>query len=295
MRALIGCLSTVLELTKFKLCLSVTLSASAGFVLAEQGATREIMAPLLGTLLLSCGSCGLNQYQERHIDRLMERTRRRPLPAGRMSAPAALSVSLALMAAGSSVLFLAVNSVAGGLGLFAVLWYNGLYSYLKRSTTFAVIAGALVGAVPPAIGWVSAGGSLLDPRLEAVSLFFFLWQVPHCWLLSLGLAKDYEKAGFPTLSNRFSGEQIRRMIFIWMACTAVASLVVPLFLAVEGRLTLLLLLIVSVWFVRSAATFLRDHSKEVYWRRAFVTLNIYVLLVISLLSMDRLLQWGIHP
>ena len=154
----------LLNLTKFRLCAAVAFSAAAGFVIARREITSEIFAPALGTFLLACGCCGLNQFQERKIDARMERTSRRPLPARKMKPGTALSISLGLMALGLSVLFLKAHVLAGALGLFAALLYNGVYARLKPRTTLAVIPGAMVGAVPPTIGWVSGGEALLADR-----------------------------------------------------------------------------------------------------------------------------------
>jgi hypothetical protein len=86
-----------------------------------------------------------------------------------------------------------------------VLWYNGVYTFLKRKSPFAAIPGAVIGAIPPAIGWICGKGALsFDPQILALSFFFFIWQVPHFWLLLLNFGRDYEKAGFPSLTRIFN-------------------------------------------------------------------------------------------
>jgi protoheme IX farnesyltransferase len=115
------------------------------------------------------------------------------------------------------------------LGLLAIFWYNGLYTYLKRKTAFAVLPGALIGMIPPLLGWVSGGGHLFDPRIWGIAFFFFIWQVPHFWLLSLEVAKDYESAGLPSITKIFSVSQIKRIVFIWFLSTGASCLLIPLF------------------------------------------------------------------
>jgi protoheme IX farnesyltransferase len=285
-------LNILRELTKLRISLFVTLSACAGFILANGGVSGELLSTILGIFFLSCGSCALNQYQEREMDARMERTKGRPLPAGKLDPTLALLVSSGLIVSGGSILFLGASVLACGLGLFAILWYNGVYLYLKRTTTFAILPGALIGAIPPAIGWVSGGGSFLDPRLGAIAFFFFNWQVPHFWLLLLEFAVDYERAGLPSLAKLLTAERLTGITFIWILSTAVSCLLIPLFLQVHFPFILISLLATTLWLVWSAASFLRFHSREGYLKYAFVRLNIYAFFVLSLLSLDRLLDAG---
>jgi protoheme IX farnesyltransferase len=179
--------------------------------------------------------------------------------------------------------------MALGLGAFAVFWYNGIYTPLKRKTAFAAIPGALVGTIPPVLGWVSGGGRLLHPQILAVAFFFFIWQVPHFWLLLLNFGKDYEKAGFPSLTRIFTTAQLRRITFTWVLATAVACLMIPLFGLVTFYAVQVSLLIAAIWLVWKAFTLLRNHQSEFSLRLTFNSINAYVLLVMFLLAMDHLL------
>jgi protoheme IX farnesyltransferase len=285
--------SILFELTKFKISLFATLSASAGFILAKQELSREIIIPVIGILFLACGSCALNQYQERIIDGRMERTKNRPLPSGRLDPVTALRISLGLITLGSLILCYGTNRVSWSLGLFALFWYNGVYTYLKRKTAFAAIPGALVGVIPPVIGWASGGGSVHDPRIWVLAFFFFIWQIPHFWLLLLSYGRDYDQSGLPSLSRIFTVEQLKRIILIWMLSTAVSSLFIPLFGFVRFYLLHLLLLVATFWLVWNAVTFFfQSPAKEVSFRCAFTRLNIYVVFVVALLSLDRLLNFS---
>jgi protoheme IX farnesyltransferase len=183
----------------------------------------------LSVFLLACGSSALNQYQERGIDALMERTRNRPIPSGIIRPPRALLFALVLLGIGLSVI-----EVTGGLkvlllGMFAVCWYNGLYTPLKRKSAFAVIPGALIGAVPPTIGWVAGEGYFFSPKLWAMSFLFFMWQVPHFWLIMLNFGREYEGAGLPSLKNIFTESQLRRITFHWIFALAVSSTCISLY------------------------------------------------------------------
>ena len=277
------------ELTKFRISLFATLSTSVGFILARQGISKEILGPIIGIFLLACGSCALNQYQERKNDQWMARTQGRPLPSKRLHPITALKISLLFLLGGASILMAGTNWMALGLGAFAVFWYNGIYTPLKRKTAFAAIPGALVGTIPPVLGWVSGGGRLLHPQILAVAFFFFIWQVPHFWLLLLNFGKDYEKAGFPSLTRIFTTAQLRRITFTWVLATAVACLMIPLFGLVTFYAVQVSLLIAAIWLVWKAFTLLRNHQSEFSLRLTFNSINAYVLLVMFLLAMDHLL------
>jgi protoheme IX farnesyltransferase len=279
----------ILELTRFRIALFAAFSTSAGFILAKQGFSNAMMTAVLGVFFLACGSCALNEYQERHTDRLMERTRGRPIPSQRLNAATALKIAVFLLSLGAMVLLKGANGIVLGLGVLAIFWYNGLYTFLKRKTAFAVIPGALVGAIPPLLGWVHGGGRPFDPQILALAFFFFIWQIPHFWLLLLNYGRDYEKAGFPSLTRIFTPAQLRRITFTWVFATAVACLIIPLFGMVKLYAVQMGFLVAGVGLVWKAFMLLRDCHSEFSLRLTFNFINVYVLLVMSLLALDHLL------
>ncbi len=260
-----------------------------GYILAAYSLRPEIWITGLGVLLLACGASALNQYQERDIDALMDRTRSRPLPSGTMTAGEALLFAGGTAASGL-VLILAAGGVSGLLaGLFAISWYNGLYTNLKRRTAFAAVPGALVGAVPPVIGWQAAGGSLTDPGLLVLCLFFFLWQVPHFWLSAASLAGQYRSAGLPAVTSLFSERQLSRVLFIWIAATAVCALLfVPFGLALQNTSRYLLAAAALGLSLQASPLLRTKHSTAVY-DHTFAGVNLFMFAVTALLFADRLL------
>ena len=282
--------AVLLTLVKIKISLLVTFSAAAGYVLTAGLIKMETLIVTAGVLFLACGSCALNQYQERKIDELMERTKSRPLPSRKLEPTTALWVASGLISLGSIVLLYGAGHASLGLGLFAVLWYNGFYTPLKQRTAFAAIIGALVGAIPPILGWVSGGGSILDSRIWGIALFFFIWQVPHFWLLLLDYSKDYDKAGLPSITKIFSREQIKRIIFIWLLSTGISGLCIFSFHAVYLGLARFFLLASTFWHIWNSFRFFKSDSEEINLRTAFTRLNIYAILVLFLLSSDKLLM-----
>ena len=279
----------LLDLAKIRISLLATLSAATGYLLATGKITIHMLVPTGAVFLLACGSCALNQYQDREIDQLMERTKPRPIPSGRLDPETALWISIGLILLGSLILFSGAGDLALALGIFSVLWYNLIYTPLKRKTAFAALPGALVGAIPPALGWVIGGGRILDPRIGGVALFFFIWQMPHFWLLLLDFSEDYKRAGLPSITKIFSAKQIRRIIFVWLLSTGVSSLIIPLFGLLNSVFFCLLLVAVVSWLFWNTLIFLRSHDDKDALRATFMKLNIYAVLIISLLSVERLL------
>lgn len=278
------------DLSKGRIALLAALSTATGYLLASDSVSLAIVFPTVGLFLLACGSSALNQYQERDIDCLMKRTKGRPIPSARLTPPQALVIALLSMLSGSLILLVGSNVVAFGLGLFAAFWYNAIYTPLKKRSPFAAIPGALVGAIPPAVGWAAAGGSPFDPKILALCFFFFVWQVPHFWLLLLVYGKDYEEAGLPSLTSIFTAGQLSQITFVWILATAVTCLLIPLFGTVQTTVTNLSLLGLTLWLVWGATRFFRARGEELSFRSAFREINIYALAVISLLSLDKIIN-----
>jgi heme o synthase len=278
------------ELTKIKITIFVTITAILGYICSAGELNYGIILPAFGLLLVACGSAVINHYQERKTDALMDRTKHRPIPSGRILPLNALLLAIALVIIGFFTLTLSGGILAGALSLLNLFWYNGIYTPLKKRNPLAIIPGSMVGAIPPAVGWVSAGGSLLDPRIIIISFFFFIWQIPHFWLLLSVLGKDYEKAGFPTFSKLFSQEQFSRIIFMWMSATVVTSFMLPIFGIVRNPAISFALLIAGIWLTIRAVKLLKPGSDKISFRFAFREINVFALIIVILLSIDKMIN-----
>ena len=287
MKSLMHVILSYLELCKLRIALFTAFSSAAGFLLTDSDPRRKLFLLIVGVLVLSSGAGALNQYQERKTDALMPRTIKRPVPSGRISPRRAFCFSLLLIFSGLLILFRTGSMMAPLLGLSAVLWYNGLYTYLKKKTAFAVVPGALIGAAPPAIGWLAGGRSLNDPGLLFVCFFFFVWQVPHFWLLVLGYGEEYRKAGLPSLTGIFTKFQISRIIFSWIFATAVSCLFIASNILTLPPLIRSFLFGVSLWLIWHGIRLLRTRGKEPEYAFAFKRMNVYMLLVVTLLSIGK--------
>jgi protoheme IX farnesyltransferase len=279
-----------LELCKIKISLFSALSAATGYILVSGELTATILIPVMGVFFLACGAGTLNQYQEKNIDAQMIRTQSRPIPSGRIETQHAFYYAALLLTTGFLILFFLGNFAVLGLAVFALLWYNLIYTYLKRITAFAAVPGAVTGAIPPAIGWVSGGGQLTDHGLLAICFFFFMWQVPHFWLLLLSYDKDFRQAGLPAINKLFSSKQLTKISITWILAAATASLLIPFYGTSTSNVGNLLLFAVAVWLAWNGLKVYRQREGQFIYLSTFKKINIYMILVMLVLNLNSLLQ-----
>ena len=267
----------------------VTVTTAFGYLAASGKIDLMILPVLSGVLLLAFGSAALNHYQEKDFDSKMDRTKSRPIPSGRISPDNVLKISLILILSGSVILMLWTNLLTIGLGLLNLVWYNFIYTLLKRKTPFAIVPGSLVGAIPPAIGWAAAGGSLADPQIIIIAFFFFIWQIPHFWLLLLVMDKDYQQAGFPTLTQIFNHAQLSRITFIWIISTVVTGFMIPLFGMVTELWINFGLFVSGALLTWKAFDLLIEKKDFSAFKLNFRYINYFALFVVFLVSIDKLI------
>jgi protoheme IX farnesyltransferase len=286
----------ILKLTKAEIVLLEIITLAAGFLIGhplEHPINWVLFSyTLLGTSFLALGSGALNQIQEHREDALMERTRSRPIPSGRISLPFAWTLSISLFALGLALLHL-VSLPVLILGAFAVISYNGLYTmWWKRKLAFAAIPGAIPGALPILIGFQAAVGDLTDLRGYYLFAILFFWQMPHFWVLALKYSNDYDQGGFPTLPVAKGSEVTRFQITLW--CLAYAAIgLLSVFFFPTGIPGMIGSLLVSAWLLFELNRFLKRPEKK-SWLRFFLSVNFSLLLYLFVISADL---WSIllHP
>lgn len=282
-------ISPFLELAKIRITIFVAVSTAVGFIQFAEEISLKVFPVSIGVFILACGSSALNHYQEKNTDAMMDRTKNRPLVSGSVSTEVVLIFAFVLIIVGSGLIYISSGYLALILGWLTLFWYNVFYTPMKRKFALAVVPGSLVGAIPPVIGWVAAGGFIWDPQAMALALFFFIWQIPHFWLLLLLFGSDYEKAGFPTLTKVFSEEQLSRITYIWIIALAISSLLIPLFSFAAHLVTIMLLLLAGLWLVLKSQNVIKDYHNKIVFRKAFYLINIYVLIVVVIITVDRLI------
>lgn len=278
-----------LELTKFKLSFAVALSPVAGYFMFGHLESGSLWGVFIGTLLLSCAVIALNQYQERAIDAQMERTKNRPLPSGELKPQTALMGIALMIITGLIVLWIFTNPLTTLLGAINGLWYNLIYTPLKRKTAFAVIPGGLCGAIPPMMGWTAAGGYLWDPKIVILASFFFVWQVPHFWLILLKYGREYEKAGLGSVTSFWTQNQLKSITFIWMMTTGVSALLLPIFSMVHLLSLKISLVLVAFSYMGVTIKALYGNKTKVNYFMAFIGINLFLMGVIILLIVQQYL------
>jgi heme o synthase len=218
------------RLFRLRLVLMNSIAALGGYLLFP--GTPDLMklgALCAGVSLLACGGSALNQFVERDLDGLMERTKDRPLPQGDLAPATVALLGEACLLEGMSFLYVAGGVLPTLLGFAAILWYLAVYTPLKRRTPLALALGALSGALAPVIGWSVAGGSPWDFRVILLAGVLYLWQIPHFWLLQRRHADDYRRAGFPLFVPPARGIGPAPMVRLWLVAMVAALLMLPAF------------------------------------------------------------------
>ncbi len=219
-----------LTIAKIPLCLLVAFSALFGYVFAAENFVLETFYVFAVVFLLSCGAASLNSYQERYADGLMSRTRKRPLVQGQLPAGFAALQSIFLLSAGLAGLFLLAGLPAFLAGFIGVFLYNIIYTKLKPLTLYAIVPGAVCGAIPPYIGWLAAGGAPFSVRAFLPVLLLFFWQIPHFFLVLLRHKPDYTGNVAPNMLSYLPEQALRRIFLPWVAAlvtTMITFSVVP--------------------------------------------------------------------
>lgn len=216
--------------TLFRLKLSFLngITALTGYLLFPSPVEfQPALAAFAGVSLLAAGGSAVNQVVERDLDRRMLRTRMRPLPQGVLTPAATTTIASVTILAGLLLLATTGSATIPLLGVAGLVWYLAVYTPLKTRTTLALPIGALCGAFPPLIGWCLAGGSPADYRVILLAGLFFIWQIPHFWLLQQRHEADYQRAGILLLHFRTIRFGRISLLAIWLLALMTATLMLP--------------------------------------------------------------------
>ena len=269
-----------LQLTKFRLALSVVFSSVAGYLLAvDQVETKILIGLFIGGFAMVGTSNAINQLIEKDLDALMSRTKNRPLPTGRMSALVAAIIATFLTVLGVMVLY-AINLKTALFGLLSIFIYTCIYTPLKTISPLAVFVGAFPGAIPFMLGWVAATGKF---GIEPGTLFMvqFFWQFPHFWAIGWMLDDDYKKAGFKMLPSGNPDRLTAFQIVFYTLWTIVISLLPAtsytgnLHLSIPGAI---LILIIGLYLLYYAIKLMQLKTKDSAKKLMFASIGYITIL-----------------
>jgi len=265
----------------------VLITAAAGFYLGAAGHVNLVLlaSTLIGTALVAGGTNAWNQIRERDVDALMARTRRRPLPSGRLTPRAATWFATAITAAGVGYLAWQVNLLTALLAALTFASYVLLYTPLKRRTSLNTLVGAVPGALPIVGGWTAAGGSL-GVAVAALFWILFLWQLPHFLALAWLYRDDYRAGGLRMLS--FADEDGRdtgRMALLYALALVPISLV-PTLVGVTGTWYFFGALVLGIGYVGAGTGLLFGATPGRAWRLFFVSI-FYLPALLTLMVLDK--------
>lgn len=279
-----------LELSKLKIMIPVSLTGFTGYFIFDPHFSSRIAFVTLGILLQAISASVLNQIQEVDLDSKMNRTRERPLPAQKIRLQCAVIFFFFNLFAGTILIYSAGNLMAALTGLFTIIWYNVIYTYAKRITAFAVVPGALTGALPPLIGWVAAGGGFWDKPIIFIEFLFFTGQIPHFWLLILKYGEEYGNAGIPSLTSIFSKNQINRLTYTWVVTSVIAALFLCYFEIIHTKVISGILMIASAILIWQFTELIKISGENNSYKKYSILLDAYFLLMLILLISDRIIQ-----
>jgi protoheme IX farnesyltransferase len=275
-----------LELAKARLGALVVLTAFVGYVLGSRGEVSPtgLVAAIVGTALSSFGANILNQWWESERDRLMLRTRERPLPAGRIGRREAAILGVATAFLGLATLAIGTNWLTTLLSFFVIVVYVLIYTPLKVRTPLNTVVGAVCGAVPPMMGWTAATGRL-DAGAWILGGILFAWQIPHFLALAWLYREDYARGGFRMLpAVDGEGRLTGRLAFLYAAALLPITAALSAF-GVTGWTFLFTSQVVGLAFVGLGWIFLRTRS-QLTARRLFLASILYLPVLLGLMVID---------
>ena len=282
-----GLVRDLVELVKARLTLLVLVTTAVGFYLGAEGPVNfaALLHTVFGTAAAAAGAAALNQWWEHNLDALMQRTRSRPVPAGRMRPRDAFILGSALSILGVAYLAFVCNALSAALAAITIIIYIFAYTPLKRVSTFNTALGAVPGALPPMIGWAAARGTLNAGAWMLFAILFF-WQLPHFFAIAWMYRDDYARAGFQMISSddRTGERSASQSVFFCMLLFIVAGL--PAFLGIATVFYLLAELILGAVFVAVAMRFLKTRARADA-RRLFITSIIYLPLLLGALVLSK--------
>jgi protoheme IX farnesyltransferase len=272
------------NLTKPKVVLLIVFTAMVGMLLAAEGAVPIdiFVFGLLGIGLAAASGAAINHVVDEHIDRIMERTRNRPLVSGELDQKSALIFALSIGALGILMLVVFVNLLTAVLTFFSLVGYALIYTmYLKRATPQNIVLGGAAGAAPPLLGWTAVTGSV-DTEALLLFLIIFVWTPPHFWALAIRRREEYAKADIPMLPVTHGVLFTKIQILLYTVLLVVVTMM-PFIVQMSGLIYLAGALALGVGFLYYAIKLYRDEQPNAIAMKTFGYSIFYLSLLFAFL------------
>jgi heme o synthase len=292
-RRLLDTLGDYVALTKPRIIELLLVTTVPTMIVAEQGLPSLwlVAATVLGGTLAAGGANAMNMVVDRDIDRVMVRTRNRPLASGRLTARAALTFAIGIELAAFAFLWATVNLLSAALAVAACLFYVFVYTlWLKRSSASNIVIGGAAGAVPVLVGWTAVTNSLDWPPVVLFAVIFY-WTPPHFWALAIRYREDYARARVPMLPVVASLRTTAlRIVFYTLLLWTLTLLFAPV--AGMGDIYVAAALVLGAVFTWLAVGLLRDSSPQAAMR-VFTWSITYITLLFGAIALDQLVRSGL--
>jgi protoheme IX farnesyltransferase len=280
-------LAAYVELAKPRITILLVMTMWAGFVLGTTGRLDYALFfhTTLATILLASGVAALNQFIERELDALMQRTAARPLPAGKLSLWQAFVFGLVLTLGAETYLYLAVNPLSAWVGLAVIIGYVCLYTPLKTRTPLSTTIGAFPGALPPVLGWAATAGEVGVGAWVMFAVMFF-WQFPHFLAIAWIYKEDYKQAGILMLPVVEPDGRVTARNIVSYAVLLLPVSLLPTFLHLAGWLYFGGALLLGLWFLSASIRAARSRTVPDA-RKLLLASVLYLPLVLGLLVVSN--------
>ncbi|CDL80775.1 heme o synthase [Xenorhabdus cabanillasii] len=276
-----------LQVTKPGIIFGNLISAIGGFLLASKGVIDYplFFATMVGVSLVVASGCVFNNYIDRDIDRIMERTKERVLVKGLIDPKISLIYASVLGIAGVVLLYVAANALAMQLALIGFVVYVGVYSlYMKRKSIYGTLVGSLSGAAPPVIGYCAVTGQF-DTGALILLLIFSLWQMPHSYAIAIFRFKDYQAANIPVLPVIKGISVAKNHITLYILAFMVATLMLAIS-GYAGYKYLIVAAAVSIWWLGMALSGYKTTNDHIWARKLFVFSIVAIMSLSVMMSVD---------
>lgn len=260
-----GKLKALKKLTKFSLSALVVLSAIITFfTVADTFTWKQVVAICVGGFLITAAANGVNQIIEKDLDKLMDRTKLRPIPTGNLTVNQALMICILFVFVGTVMLWLFTNPLSAIIGFVSFLLYAFVYTPLKRITPFSVFVGAFPGALPTLIGAIAATDGFGHVTFFALLLFLiqFFWQYPHFWAIAWVSHDDYQKAGFFMLPSKGGRDQVSKSQILIYTLSLFPISITPFLFNYTGWISATLVAAMGLIFISQAYKLYRTGAVE---------------------------------